>query len=90
MFLGVRSTGFPHARLLFVALSTTVHLTQVPPAHPNRSSNYHRDREEGFNSRFGVGANLTAYNALYDPNMRHFFESTSVQKHLFRTGQVSQ
>ena len=31
---------------------------------------------------------MTAYNALYDPNMRHFFENGVVQSHLYRTGQI--
>jgi len=28
------------------------------------------------------------YNALTDPNMRHYFENRSVQKHLYNTGQI--
>lgn len=28
------------------------------------------------------------YNALRDPNMRHYFENRSVQTHLYKTGQI--
>jgi hypothetical protein len=28
------------------------------------------------------------YNALYDPNMRHYFENKHVQSLLYRTGQI--
>lgn len=45
-------------------------------------------REAGFNSRFGVEQKMTSYNALYDGNMRHFFENSVVQSHLYRTGQI--
>lgn len=31
---------------------------------------------------------MTSYNALYDPNMRHFFENSVVQSHLYRSGQI--
>lgn len=31
---------------------------------------------------------LHEYNALYDPNMRHFFESRNNQLLLYRTGQI--
>ena len=27
------------------------------------------------------------YNALRDPNMRHYFQSRTVQSHLYRTGE---
>ena len=30
----------------------------------------------------------TEYNALRDPNMRHYFENRSVQTHLYKTGQI--
>ena len=65
------------------------------PAHPPRtyltlirSEKYHSDREAGFNNRFGVASHLTSYNALYDPNMRHFFENSVIQSHLYRSGQI--
>lgn len=43
-------------------------------------------REEGWNSTRHT--KLKEYNALFDPNMRHFFETPSVQGHLLKTGQV--
>lgn len=43
--------------------------------------------EEGWNDSYN-GTKMTEYNALFDPNMRHFFESPSVQDLLLRTGQV--
>ncbi|GMI48531.1 hypothetical protein TrCOL_g5183 [Triparma columacea] len=54
----------------------------------SRRDQFYRDREAGFNNRFGVGTHLTSYNALYDPNMRHFFENSVVQSHLYRSGQI--
>jgi hypothetical protein len=35
-----------------------------------------------------VNAKLPSYDALMDPNMRHFFENRSVQKHLYSSGQI--
>ncbi|GMH70164.1 hypothetical protein TrLO_g443 [Triparma laevis f. longispina] len=54
----------------------------------SRRDQYHSQREAGFNTRFGINANLSTYNALYDPNMRHFFENSITQSHLYRTGQI--
>jgi len=34
------------------------------------------------------GAKLPDYNALMDPNMRHYFENRIVQKHLYTSGQI--
>ena len=31
---------------------------------------------------------LSSYDALRDPNMRHYFENRSVQAHLYKTGQI--
>ena len=31
---------------------------------------------------------LSSYDALRDPNMRHYFENRSVQSHLYNTGQI--
>ena len=28
------------------------------------------------------------YNALFDPNMRHYFENKKIQEHLYKTGQI--
>ena len=32
---------------------------------------------------------LSSYDALRDPNMRHYFENRSVQAHLYKTGQIA-
>lgn len=45
-----------------------------------------KSREEGWDSTRDT--RIKEYNALFDPNMRHFFETPSVQGHLLRTGQV--
>ena len=34
------------------------------------------------------GTHKQEYNALRDPNMRHYFENRSVQTHLYKTGQI--
>mmetsp|Transcript_40861 Transcript_40861/g.52668 ORF Transcript_40861/g.52668 Transcript_40861/m.52668 type:complete len:110 (-) Transcript_40861:267-596(-) len=48
------------------------------------------DQEAGFDLSTckTSGSKLPEYNALFDPNMRHFFENRVVQKHLQRTGQI--
>eukprot|EP00904_Undaria_pinnatifida_P003255 jgi/Undpi1/12930/HiC_scaffold_7.g02596.m1 len=43
-------------------------------------------REQGWDSTRHT--KLKEYNALFDPNMRHFFETPSVQEHLLKTGQI--
>ncbi|CAM9822655.1 unnamed protein product, partial [Scytosiphon promiscuus] len=54
---------------------------------PNRSSQERtKSREEGWDCTRDV--RIKEYNALFDPNMRHFFETPSVQEHLLRTGQI--
>jgi hypothetical protein len=45
-------------------------------------------REKGFALAGLQSVNLKEYNALYDPNMRHFFESRNNQNLLYRTGQI--
>ena len=45
-------------------------------------------REDGFNVRNLGAVKLKEYNALYDPNMRHYFENKKVQKLLYETGQI--
>ena len=49
------------------------------------------DRESGWDLSTckSSTAKLPEYNALFDPNMRHFFENRVVQRHLHNTGQVS-
>lgn len=45
-------------------------------------------RESGFNLTGLQAVKLKEYNALYDPNMKHFFESKNNQLLLYRTGQI--
>ena len=45
-------------------------------------------REAGFDLQSCPHAKLPEYNALYDPNMRHYFENGARQRHLYETGQV--
>jgi len=45
-------------------------------------------RERGFNIGNLGAAKLNDYNALLDPNMRHFFESRQNQFLLYNTGQI--
>eukprot|EP00903_Cladosiphon_okamuranus_P011014 g10403.t1 len=50
------------------------------------SKEWAKAREEGWDNT--KGTRIKEYNALFDPNMRHFFETPSVQGHLLRTGQI--
>lgn len=50
------------------------------------SQEWAKSREEGWDNT--KDTRIKEYNALFDPNMRHFFETPSVQGHLLRTGQV--
>ena len=45
-------------------------------------------REDSFNLNSLNFAKRTEYNALYDPNMRHFFQNSKVQRYLYQTGQI--
>lgn len=45
-------------------------------------------REKGFNLNNLQSVKLNEYNALFDPNMRHFFESKNNQYLLYKTGQI--
>ena len=45
-------------------------------------------KEKGFALTGLHSVRLNEYNALYDPNMRHFFESKNNQLLLYRTGQI--
>ena len=47
-----------------------------------------KKREEGFDVRNMGAAKLPEYNALFDPNMRHFFENKKIQQHLYKSGQI--
>ena len=46
-----------------------------------------RHREQGFNLNV-ANDKLPEYNALFDRNLRHYFENRNVQRHLYRTGMV--
>lgn len=45
-------------------------------------------REKGFSLNGLQSVRLKEYNALHDPNMRHYFESKHNQYLLYRTGQI--
>ncbi|RYY85990.1 hypothetical protein EON63_06560 [archaeon] len=45
-------------------------------------------REKGFSLTGLQAVKLREYNALHDPNMRHFFEGKHNQYLLYRTGQI--
>lgn len=47
-----------------------------------------KKREDGFDVRNLGAVRLPEYNALFDPNMRHFFENKKVQQHLYKSGQI--
>jgi hypothetical protein len=55
-----------------------------------RRDAYLKEREAGFDLDFGVRSKLPEYNSLLDSNMRHYFESESVQSHLLQTGQIDE
>ncbi|CAM9531343.1 unnamed protein product [Phaeothamnion confervicola] len=44
-------------------------------------------REDGWDDGW-TAARPAAYNALADPNMRHYFENVNTQRHLLATGQI--
>jgi hypothetical protein len=45
-------------------------------------------REDNFNLSSLSFAKRQEYNALFDPNMRHFFQNAQVQRFLYQTGQI--
>jgi len=47
-----------------------------------------KSREEGFSMGHVKHVKLNEYNALFDPNMRHYFENKHVQRLLYSTGQI--
>lgn len=49
---------------------------------------YLEKREKGFDLGCLEQVRIKEYNALYDPNMRHFFESKHNQYLLYTTGQI--
>ena len=58
----------------------------------SRGRNAHQEfmerREREFNLGNVQNVQLKEYNALHDPNMRHFFEARHNQYLLYRTGQI--
>lgn len=52
----------------------------------SRKEKYLKERQDGFN--LDLCTALPEYNALLDPNMRHYFENEIVQAHLLQTGQI--
>lgn len=53
-----------------------------------KQEEYLQKREREFNLGNVNAINLREYNALHDPNMRHFFEAKHNQYLLYRTGQI--
>jgi len=53
-----------------------------------REEDKNLEREKGFQLERLQHVRLTPYNALFDPNMRHFFENRKVQKILYESGQI--
>jgi len=45
-------------------------------------------REDGFDMSWTSNNKVSEYNALFDPNMRHYFENKHVQSLLYNTGQI--
>ena len=55
-----------------------------------KSELYIKEREEGFNLRFGCSFSNQPYNALRDAHMKHFFGSEQRIQHLQKQGQIDQ
>jgi hypothetical protein len=53
----------------------------------NIAANY-KHREENFNLTSLNAVKRNEYNALFDPNMQHFFQNGKVQRFLYKTGQI--
>lgn len=47
-----------------------------------------KSREDNFNLSGLNYVKRPEYNALFDPNMRHFFQNGKVQRYLYHTGQI--
>ena len=45
-----------------------------------RRTDYLKARESGFDMGYVSNNKVSEYNALYDPNMRHYFENRHVQE----------
>ena len=53
----------------------------------SRRKMVNKHREQGFDLSI-ANDKLPDYNALFDRNLRHYFENRNVQHHLYRTGLV--
>jgi hypothetical protein len=54
----------------------------------NKKADRLKAREDGWNLQNPSSFKLKEYNALFDPNMRHFFENSKIQNHLYNSGQI--
>ena len=59
-------------------------------ARRNRLAKRVEERENGWDLSSCRTTKLPEYNALFDPNMRHYFENRVIQKHLHTSGQVNE
>lgn len=57
-------------------------------AYAKRMEDKMKEREKNFSLGNPNTVRLAEYNALYDPNMRHFFENRKVQRLLYESGQI--
>ncbi len=55
--------------------------------HKNAAVSFEK-REQGFSMGNLQAVKLKEYNALFDPNMKHFFENKQNQYLLYKTGQI--
>eukprot|EP01038_Epipyxis_sp_PR26KG_P004467 gene4467-6317_t len=53
-----------------------------------KAGEWKQKREKGFSLSGLESVKLREYNALHDPNMKHYFENNHVQYLLYRTGQI--
>ena len=58
------------------------------PERKSRDLEKKKSRESGFDLSSVPHCKLKEYNALADPNMRHFFENKKIQQLLYTTGQI--
>ena len=49
----------------------------------DKYSDYLKKRENNFNVKGNESFKLKEYNALHDPNMKHYFENNKIQYHLY-------
>lgn len=54
----------------------------------NKKQERMKKKEHGWNLQNIGSFKLPEYNALFDPNMRHFFENSKIQNHLYNSGQI--